>query len=115
MINVGSYKKTSWLSQRGNHRCIFSPWDSCAHKFGIFENKTKINEEEDADAKSEQPSDVSLIFQCKTPNSEEEDASDKVDEELQLRNAAANDVVEKDAGDNDGIADNDSLQKYHSK
>ena len=112
---MGSCRKISQPSQSGNYICIFSPQDICAYKFCLFVNNTKINQEEDADAKSEQPNDVGLIFQCKTPNSDEEDASDKVDEELQLGDAAADEVVEKDAWDDDGIADNDSLQKYHSK
>ena len=88
------------------------PRDDPAHKFGIFVKKTKIKEEEDADAKSEQPSDVGLIFHGKTADYKEKDASDKVDDELQLGNAATNDVVEKDAWEDDGIANNDSLKKY---
>ena len=55
---------------------------------------------------------VGLIKEAKAANDdEEEDTPHKVDDELQLRNAAANNVVEKDARDDDGITDNYSLQK----
>merc|ERR1719237_1380643 len=45
------------------------------------------------------------------PTTKKENAADKVDEELELRDPAANDVVEEDAGDDDGIADNNSHAK----
>ena len=77
----------------------------------MFVSKAKIDQEKDADEKSEHTSGVGLIEQAKAADDEEENTSDKVDDELQLRNAAANDVVEKDAGDDDSITDNDSLQK----
>ena len=78
-------------------------------------SKTKIDQEDDADAQGEHPSGDGLVGQAKTANSEEEDTADKVEEMLKLGDTAADDVVEEDAGDDDGVADNDSLQKLMSR
>ena len=51
---------------------------SCAHKFGIFVSKTKIDQEDDADAQGEHPSGDGLVGQAKTADGEEEDTADKV-------------------------------------
>ena len=91
------------------------PRYSCACKRGIFISKTKVDQEDDADAEDEDPGGDAIVCQAKAANGEEEHASDKVDEELKLRDAAANDVVEEDAGDNDGIANNKSLPKNASR
>ena len=81
------------------------------HKFGFHVSKTKVDQEDDADAEVENTSYDRVIGDAKTADDKEENAADKVDEELELRDPAANDVVEEDAGDDDGIADNNSLPK----
>ena len=77
----------------------------------IFVSKTKVDQEDDANAEGQHPNSIDIIGDANAADDEEEHAADKVDEELKLRDPAANDVVEEDAGDDDGIADNDSLQE----
>ena len=77
----------------------------------IFVSKTKVDQEDDANAEGEHPNCEEFIGDANAADDKEEDAADKVDEELKLRDPTANDVVEEDAGDDDGIADDDSLQE----
>ena len=78
---------------------------------GIFVSKTKVDQEDDADGQHENTNCKDFIGDSDAADHKEEDTADKVDEELELREAAASDVVEEDAGDDDGIADDDSLQE----
>ena len=94
--------------------CLLPRHGCCGYKGGVLEDKTKVDEEDDADAEGEDTGCDGVVGESKTADGEEENAADEVEEELEAGDAAANNVVDQDAGDDDGIADNDSLPKNKS-
>ena len=109
--NMSFFSKPILRTHKSHSHVFLLPRYGCAYECGILVSKTKVDQEDDSDAEDEDPGGDAVVGEAKAADGEEENAADKVDEELKLRDAAANDVVEEDAGDDDGIADNNSLPK----